>query len=260
MRYYPPMATESSSEPAFVIKIEDMPALNYLNAEHARPLLAEWINRGTDQKMRRTMIDQLLRTVHQPDPSPSIAQLQQNSGLRAVFASEADRDNFATAFAIARMQMTSAHQHMVAVMFDDLAQAERAVKGLHDAGVPDQAITVFSRAGEFSASGHDWRGHSLGDVAAAVARGGLTGALVGIGVIALAPIAAPAAALASITAVFGATGGAMHRMLTDHDVDGREANYYEKQIRRGRVFVSVDTRQVPAGSPEISQIVKAVIG
>jgi hypothetical protein len=32
-------------------------------------------------------------------------------------------------------------------------------------------------------------------------------------------------------------------MLTDHDVDGRDAEYYEEHIQSGGVFVSVDTRR-----------------
>ena len=30
--------------------------------------------------------------------------------------------------------------------------------------------------------------------------------------------------------------------LTDHDVDGRDAEYYDEHIQRGGIFVSVDTR------------------
>lgn len=89
-------------------------------------------------------------------------------------------------------------------------------------------------------------------VAAAVAGGGIAGALLGIGMLIIVPglgavaaagaIAGSVSSVASLSGIFGATGGAMVKMLTDHDVDGREANYYERQIRRGRVFVSVDTR------------------
>ena len=210
--------------------------------------------------MRRSTIDQLLRTLHQTHPSPSVTQIQQAAGLRVVFATEADRDNFATAFAAARMQLDSAQQHLVTALFDDLAQAERVIDRLSQAGVPERAITILSRAGEFSISDDDWRGHSKSSVAAAVAGGGLTGALVGIGVLALVPIAAPLSAfssIASVSAVLGATGGALLRMLTDKDVDGRGANYYEGQIRRGRVFVSVDSRLVPTQARDaISQIFK----
>ena len=31
-------------------------------------------------------------------------------------------------------------------------------------------------------------------------------------------------------------------MLTDHEVEGNDAEYYEEHINRGGVFVSVDTR------------------
>lgn len=253
------MATALAPEPVYVIKVDELSALNYLNPEHSRPLVADWINRGTDQKMRRSTIDQLLRTLHLTHPSPSVTQIQQAAGLRVVFATEADRDDFATAFAAARMQLDSAQQHLVTALFDDLAQAERVIVRLSQAGIPERAITILSRAGEFSISDEDWRGHSKSSVAAAVAGGGLTGALLGIGVLALVPIAAPLSALssiASVSAVFGATGGALLRMLTDKDVDGREANYYEKQIRRGRVFVTVDSRLVSEGRDAISQIFK----
>jgi uncharacterized membrane protein len=48
--------------------------------------------------------------------------------------------------------------------------------------------------------------------------------------------------IATVGGILGATGGALARMLTDHDVDGVAARYYEEQIQRGKVFVSVDTR------------------
>ena len=36
----------------------------------------------------------------------------------------------------------------------------------------------------------------------------------------------------------------MARMLTDHDVDGISATYYQEQVRKGKIFVSVDARVV----------------
>jgi hypothetical protein len=50
---------------------------------------------------------------------------------------------------------------------------------------------------------------------------------------------------AAASGVLGATGGAIARMLTDHDVDGVSASYYQEQIRRGKIFVSVDVRDAP---------------
>lgn len=262
MSYGACMTTATVPEAFYVIKVDELPALNYLNPDHSRPVLAEWINRGTDQKMRRSTIDQLLRTLNEPSPSPSVSQMQQSAGLRLAFATDADRDNFANAFSAARLQLGAAHQHHVTAVFDDLVHAERVVEQLLQADVPRHAITVLSRAGQLAILDDDWRGHSKSSVAAAVTGGGLTGALFGIGVLALVPAAAPIAAfssVASVSAIFGATGGAMLRMLTDKDVDGREANYYEKQIRRGRVFVTVDSRMVAAGIEPISAIFKQAV-
>ena len=237
----------------FVIKAEELAALDFLNLDHPLPLTAEWINRGTDQKMRRTTIDQLLRTLPQRDASPSVVRLQQSSGLRLEFATSRARDAFATAFAAAVAQCSFTRQSVIASIFDDMPAAERAVEELKAAGIPEDAISLLCRSGQFPGSGDAVGGHSKLSIASAIAGGGVAGLLLGAGLITVVPgfgpiVAAGAivgAAIPSVTAVsaaLGATGGAMARMLTDHDVDGREANYYEKQIRRGRVFLSVDTR------------------
>ena len=46
-----------------------------------------------------------------------------------------------------------------------------------------------------------------------------------------------------ITGVYYPTGGAIAKMLTDHDVDSVSAEFYDRQIKRGKVLVSVDTRE-----------------
>lgn len=261
------MTNQPASDPAFVIKVEELPAFNYLEPHHARPLLAEWINRGTDQKMRPTSIDMLLRTLNEHDPSPSITRMQQSAGLRTIFATTQARDAFATSFAAARALMISSQPFLIATMLDNLAAAEHTVAQLQAAGVPPDSISLLCRAGEFTGpGGPKWRGHSKSSVAAAVAGGGIVGALLGIGVLAVLPgvgavaaagamVASSLGSVASVSAVFGATGGAILKMLSDHDVDGREVNYYERQIRLGRVFVSVDTRV--AG--ELSDTARAVL-
>lgn len=260
------MGQATQSEPAYVIKAEELSALNYLDPDHPRPLLTEWINRGTDQKLRRTSIDLLLRTLTEDNASPSVARLHHTSGLRAIFASERDRDAFANAFAGARAQMTLRRDYIVATIFEDLPSAELALADLKAAGIPQESISMLHRAGDFSPDGDEsWKGHSKMSVAAAVAGGGIAGALLGIGILIVVPgLGAVAAAgaiagtsigsVASLSGIFGATGGAMAKMLTDHDVDGREANYYERQIRRGRVFVSVDTRIAAAQADEVRRI------
>ena len=240
-------------DPAFVIKAEELAVLNYLRADHPKPLLLEWINRGTDQKMQRSSIEMLLRTLSHDEVSPSVARLHHSSGLRATFASSQDRDEFAQAFARARAELGVAKRHLVAALFDRRRDAERVVTDLRDAGIPADSISLLWRAGEFEDEpGSRVQGHSKRSVAAAAAGGGLAGAMLGVAILTIPGVGLVAAAgaiaasslssVAAVSAIIGATGGAMARMLTDHDVDGREANYIERQIRQGKIFVSIDTR------------------
>lgn len=238
----------------FVIKAEELGALDFLNPDHPLPLTVEWINRGTNQKLRRTSIDQLLRTLPQTDASPSVMRLQQSSGLRLEFSTGRARDAFATAFAAAVAQFNVSKKFLIASIFDEMSAAEQAVEELKSAGIPGEAISIACRAGQLRASKDaQGRGHTRLSVASAVAGGGVAGALFGAGLLTFVPGIGPimavgaftGATLPSVTAVsaaLGATGGAVARMLSDHDVDGRESSYFEKQIRRGRVFLSVDSR------------------
>jgi hypothetical protein len=247
------MGLDTTITPAFVIKAEELPALHYLSPDHPQPLLHEWINRGTDQRMRRTSIEMLLRTLSHEEVSPSVARLHHSSGLRVTFRTSHERDVFAAAFANAHAQMSVRKRHLVAAMFDEQAHAERVVSELKAAGIPDGSISLLWRAGQFKdPDTGSWQGHSKLSVAAAAAGGGVAGAILGVAILFIPGVGLVAAAgaiagssfssVASVSAIIGATGGAMARMLTDHDVDGREANYFERQIRRGKVFVSVDTR------------------
>lgn len=248
--------------PAFVIKAEDLAALNHLSDDHPRPLLTEWINRGTNQRMNRSTVDMLLRTLSQEDVSPSVERLHQSAGLRLIFGTPADRNTFAAAFANARAQLNVRKRHLVAAMFDSRQDAERVVSELESAGIPKASISLLWRAGQATGwTEADRPGHSKRSVAAAVAGGGIAGAMLGVAFLAIPGIGLVAAAgaiaassfssVAAVSAIIGATGGAMARMLTDLDVDGREANYFERQIRRGKVFVSVDTR-IARGQREVA--------
>jgi hypothetical protein len=148
-------------------------------------------------------------------------------------------------------------QNVISAVFDSREEAQRAVEGLRSAGINDNAISIVGQPDGHSADGgdidSDGDGHSKGGIAAAVAGGGVAGALLGVAALAIpgvGPLAAAGAIAASavptgagIGAAVGATGGALTKMLTDHDVDGRDAEYYEKHIQGGGVFVSVDTRQ-----------------
>jgi hypothetical protein len=249
--------------PAFVIKAEELPAVNYLSPDHPRPWFLEWIDRGTDQKLKRSTVDMLLRTLFQEEVSASIVRLHQSAGLRLHFRTDRERHQFAAAFTAARADERVTRRHVVTALFDDREHAERAVKDLKAAGVAPGAISLLWRTSQFlQPESEDGEGHSKFSVAAAVAGGGIAGAVLGIVLLSvpgIGPIAAAGAIAASayssvgaVSAAFGATGGAIARMLTDHDVDGREAIHCAKQIGRGKVFLAVATR-IAKGKLELAR-------
>ncbi len=145
-------------------------------------------------------------------------------------------------------------ENVASAVFDDRAEAERAVSDLRSAGIPDSAISLVSRPDEVPDGGRDGDHDGAGkrSIAAAVAGGGVAGAILGVAALAIpgvGPLAAAGAiaasavpAAAGVGAAVGATGGALARMLSDRDVKGGDVEYYEEHIERGGIFVSVDTR------------------
>lgn len=265
------MQAEAISTPAYVIKVEDLPALNFLASDHPRPRLVEWINRGTDQKLRPTSVDMLMRTLFLDIASPSVVRLHRSAGLRAVFKTDRERDVFANAFAEAVNRKIISSRHLITALFSDRESAELAVSELKGAGVPDEAISLLYRASQFMDTDKNWDdGHSKFSVAAATAGGGIAGAMLGMAMLAIpgvGPVAAAGAlaasaysSVAAVSGVIGATGGAIARMLTDHDVDGVSAAFYEQEIRRGKIFVSVDTRLTEDKRDIVRQILRRLGG
>lgn len=238
---------------AYVVKAQELPALYYLDDAHPRPTALEWINRGTDQKLRRTTVEMLLRTLFGGGQTPSVQKLHNSSGLRAQFRSAKDRDRFSAAFSKAREEMNRDRQHLVTAVFDQQVSARRAVGMLGIEGVPDEAIALLWRASEYLEEKYSPpTGYSPGDLVNAIAGAGVAGAMFGVAVLFVPGIGAVAAAgalassavpsVAAVSSIIGATGGAIAKMLTDHDVDGVSATLYEREINRGKIFVSVDTR------------------
>ena len=153
--------------------------------------------------------------------------------------------------------------HMISAVFDDREEARRAITELRDAGIPEDAISLVGRPDETPDNDAD-DGASKGSIVGAVAGGGVAGALLGVAALAIpgvGPLAAAGAIAASaiptaagVGAAAGATAGAIARMLSDHEVEGRDAEYYEEHINRGGTFVSVDTRRAE-GTAETAQII-----
>lgn len=253
-----------SALPAFVIKAEELAVLNYLDRRHPRPRKLEWINRGTDQLLKISTVQMLLRTLFREVNTPSVLRLHRSSGLRAVFRTARERDSFAREFASARIREREGQPYLATAIFDSRDMAERAAAALKGAGFAEPAISIMWRGSKFLDTNYRWsEGHSPLSVAGAVAGGSLAGAVFGVAVFIpqVAPVAASGAlaasalsSIASLSGVLGGTGGALAKMLTDHDVDGVAARVYEEEVQRGKVFLSVDTRQAGIAREDVFRI------
>lgn len=248
------MGQSAEKLPAYVVKAADLSALYYLDTAHPRPRNLEWINRGTDQKLRPSTIDMLMRTMFRETDTPSVRKLHDSAGLRAEFRTESERDSFARAFEQARGKLKENKDFILTAVFEQLDDANAAIVAIKDVGVPEEAISLVWRASKYLEEGYQPpKGHSVANVATGVMGGGLAGALFGMAVLfvpGVGPVAVAGALTASafgsvagVSGVIGATGSAIAKMLSDHDVDGLEVGFYEQEIRRGKVFVSVDTRK-----------------
>lgn len=100
--------SRDESPAAFVIKAEDLPLLNYLPGRIPRPRRLEWINRGTNQRLRFSSVAMLMRTLfREVRHSPSVRRLQKAAGLRVVFRDMEERQAFANAFRQAGLNQSS---------------------------------------------------------------------------------------------------------------------------------------------------------
>lgn len=141
----------------------------------------------------------------------------------------------------------------VSAIFDNHAEAERAVSDLRMLGLRDSDMSVIAhhkgtttaRSGDGEVTDEDHR-----NVLRGIVGGGALGA--GLGVAALAipgvgPLAAAGAIAASVVpeaigigAAAGAIGGTLNETLTKHGVDEKDANYYNDRIKQGGVVVTVE--------------------
>ena len=143
-------------------------------------------------------------------------------------------------------------------VFDNRAEAERAINDLRQAGISDDAISVIANSdhvdGDSTIAGQDTAdntGSAVADVAGKAAAGAGVGALLGVAALAIPGvgplIATGAIAQAAIggaavtgTAV-GAAAGGLAGLLTDHGVHEDDAKYYDDRVNNhGGILVAVD--------------------
>ena len=139
---------------------------------------------------------------------------------------------------------------IVSAVFDNRAEAERAISGLRAAGVRDDAISLVARRDDDTADTDHDRGDSI---RTGVGVGMGAGALLGFGAL-LIPGVGPFIAAGALAETLGVTAGAIATgavagsavgglagALTEHGVSDEDARYYEERINEGGVFVSVRT-------------------
>lgn len=242
----------------FVIKAEDIPATCFLSEGQPVPCELTWINRGTDRHLNPQSVELLTRTLFKPRPSPSVANLRQSAGLRVSFETEHDRNVFARSFNEACEQFHGNREFMLGTACADVEEAEQHIARLRKRGIPASAISVLGLSGSDLLKASRTEGHSPKSVAVATAGGGMLGALSGVAMLALVPgfglVAATGAvaamaipSMACLGGIFGATGGAIARMLSDPDVEGRGPVNLMGELRQGNVVVLVDKRFLPWG-------------
>ena len=243
-------------QPFYVVKVMEFPALNFLEADHQRPVSTEWIDRSEDRTLRINTVKQLLRTLYKVDCSPNVADLQERAGLRLYFDCAQERDGFAREF---REAMARAREHRgnyLTTIFPSKEAAADAALALEKAGMTREAMSLLWQGSQVSANDFDWPGgRSTTQVATTVAGSGLAGAALGVALLLIpgvGPVAATGAlaasaftSVATVSGVIGATGGAVANMLDDLDVDDLALNHFEQQLRRGKVFLAIDRNDAP---------------
>ena len=140
---------------------------------------------------------------------------------------------------------------MVVGVFDDPANAERALNGLRDAGFAPSDVGVVSRPSDAEAEAPpDVAPAPRVDETSGILTGGLLGGVAGwlVGLTTLAvpgvgPLlaAGPLVAAVSGSGLGAAAGGLIgHFVAEGHEQD--EARWYEEQVRAGRILLTVHAR------------------
>ena len=171
-------------------------------------------------------------------------------------------------------------KQIAAGIFDEREQAEKAIRELRGAGVPDKAISVISLHGDKTetrdGSGdttHVDDGDSKGSgIGKGLATGGAVGAIAGLGALlipgigpfiaagALAETLGAAGSALVVSGAVGAAAGGLTGALIDYGMDREHAEYYERRVREGGVLVTVDTSDNPSAYAPTRGILRAAGG
>lgn len=253
----------------YVVRALDIPALRFLDANCPQPRKIEWIDRTSDRRLRPTTVWQLNRTLQMPSVSPSVRRLHENSGIRSAFNSETERNAFARYFTTAKSMEGDFRANFLTASFKSLQEAATATTHLLEIGLPAHAIHILQSKSLLDMSKLDLPdGHGKLELANDMTIGGLMGIALGLVVLAV-PVAgvvtlggllttSAAGMVPAISGLLGVTGSAMAKMVSDHDVDGNALAYYQRQIQRGAVLLSLDLRECPASRIGVEQLLLAL--
>lgn len=170
---------------------------------------------------------------------------------------------------------------IAAAVFQDCDAAERAIGELKEAGVPARAISIVQFDKEHQTRTRDGDHHDRTDAhgdnkasgtGKGLLAGGALGAIAGIGALlipgvgpfiaggALVEALGVAGSAAVVSGAVGAAAGGLTGALVDYGMDREHAEYYEKRIREGGVFVAVDTSDNPSAHAPARGILRAAGG
>ena len=153
---------------------------------------------------------------------------------------------------------------LASAVFDNHAQADRAVADLRAAGIDDSAISMVAQHDGTNTTTDGSGTQTATDVVGKTAAGAGIGTLLGIAALAIpgvgplvaagaiAAIAIPGAALTG--AALGAAAGGLASVFTDYGVGREDADYYENHVNQGGVFLSVDSRNAMVAAVDVDAI------
>lgn len=138
--------------------------------------------------------------------------------------------------------------HLIIIgSFENLAQAEQAIRALHNAGFQNEQIGFLVRNNADMVEGlqPNPQAEMVADTAGGAISGGILGGIVGAAAALLIPGIGPVIAGGILAAtiggiLIGATAGGIIGALTGMGVSQEEAEYYQHEFEAGRAIVAIN--------------------